>query len=579
MNYIILIITIFLACLAQCACSDDKPTFDREQFWSMDDMRRIPLDAEIVSSRDEDGFRLEEIYFTTELHPDGPTRVFIMLARPISPTKPVPVFLFIHGGGGHAIWNPVMTFARQLNCAVAALDWSGQAIKGAPRSTIWRGDDPNPFATRYIVKPQMKDCSVYRITMAARRTLDYLEAQSGIDPTRIAVGGASWGGFYSNLLAGVDSRVKCTFCYLGAGALSESAYTAISSSVNALPPDQRRQWVTRFDPASYAPHATARTLQYACTNDVHFWLGDVLDNYGLLSGDKRLLLRPNSNHDCGGQPVPYPGPKWLQACFGQDVEYPRIVEGSFRGHVATYTWKCEGPAEITSSQLYWSPGEVAWTARYWMAIPAEKSGDTWQASVPKELSGLSGAVFATACDAKDRAVSTGILHRRGANPSDEPGPLWAGDAIWDAKSGAAAWRETGQGATLIETAPNGAVELRPAKGVAKITAITNSVVLASGWAKANKGIRLLVNGCGQAGKLKIALQRDCGSTKELAYSVEARYGRNLTTLDLPWVVFKGPKGSPKDPYPFDGLRIEADRADGTPIVIESMGFMPSGGAR
>ncbi|MCE5198974.1 MAG: PhoPQ-activated protein PqaA family protein [Armatimonadota bacterium] len=550
--------------------------FDPGKFWSMDEIRKIPLDIEIVSSKIDNSYRLDEIYFTSEIHPDGPTRIFIAFARPVDPKKPVPVYFDIHGGGGHADPGRALWFAREMQCAAVSIDWSGEFIKGADRYTIWRGPNPNPYMTSYNVTPDAKSSSLYRIVMAIRRAMDFLGTQKEVDANQIACGGGSWGGFLSNLLAGVDERVKCTTCALGAGAFKESTKGTIAAGANALPPTQRRLWIAAFDPASYASRVTAPTMQYACANDYFFWLGDVQDNYRMLHGNKRFLIRPNSNHECGGPQTPFALMKWVSACLMGDMAFPKIVPGSFRKSGRIYTWKCEGPVDTNKSTLYWSPGDVSWPSRYWLAIPAAKKGNVWQAQVPERFAGLSCQVFATVFDMENRAISTEVVHHAGQNPCAQRGPLWADDAIWDKQSGADAWRPTGSavntgpGDTRIETASNGVVTIGPGKGNTQFAALTNSIILANGYANSNKGIRLTINGNGQFGSLTVTLQRNSGCTNEVAYTAQVKYGPASTTINIPWSAFKAPKDAPVVLYPFDGFRIDGTRSDDSPITIESL---------
>jgi len=105
--------------------------FDAEAFWSMDAVRAVPLDVEIVSTKVENCYLVDELYFTGDLTPDGPNRIFCPLARPEQasdaasadlvhpggvsspagpgvrgleyPRYPVPVVLWLHPGGGRLL--------------------------------------------------------------------------------------------------------------------------------------------------------------------------------------------------------------------------------------------------------------------------------------------------------------------------------------------------------------------------------------------------------------------------------------------------------------------------------------------
>jgi len=555
------------------------PTFDAAAFWSMDAIRKAPLDVEVISTKVDNGYRVDEMYFTSEMTPEGPTRVFCPYARPEAPKAPVPVVLWLHPGGGHGDAALALWLAQTFRCVVLNLDWSGQWVKGPKEFTKWRGPGSNMYADQYNVSSGLKNVSLYHIVIACRRALDFASQQPNVDMTRICVVGGSWGSYLANLLAGVDSRVKYAFCGAGAGGFHEDSHSSIATGVNALAPDLRRQWIAAFDPASYASQVTASIFQEAYTNDWFFWLGDVLADYHALAGEKRLLIRPNSNHGIGGRDIPSALFAWPQYCLWGEKPFLDVAAGSLRADGRRYAWRVKG-GEAASATLYFSLGKACWPARYWIALGARKSGDHWIADLPSEMAGLAAEVFVSVFDAEGRPVSSEPVSREGVDPATTPGPLWPDGAIWDKRSGADAWRPVGPSAhsgpfkPKIETLPGGALSLGPTGDDKSFTVVTNSVILASGQAAAHKGLRLVVNGNGQAGNLKVILQRDSNSMREVACVDEVKYpATGSATIDLPWNDFIGPAGSPKEPYPFDGLRLEGERPAGSSITIESLEFL------
>jgi acetyl esterase/lipase len=111
--------------------------------------------------------------------PDG-SSLALRIYKPLSPVQPVPVLLWIHGGG-YIMGRPEMDdssscgFVHDLGIAVVSVDY--------------RLTPEHPFPT------PLEDCYT-----ALKWTFDHAKSL-GIDPTRIAIGGASAGGGLAACLA------------------------------------------------------------------------------------------------------------------------------------------------------------------------------------------------------------------------------------------------------------------------------------------------------------------------------------------------------------------------------------------
>jgi hypothetical protein len=544
----------------------------------MDALRKTPLDVEIVSTKVDAGYRIDEMYFTSEVTADGPSRIYCPFARPEHLDKPVPVVLWLHPGGAHADAARTLWLAQMFKCAVLDVDWSGQWVPGPKEFTKWRGPGANTYADQYAIAADLKASSMYHIIIASRRALDFAATQPNLDTSRVCAVGGSWGSYLANLLAGVDHRVRYAYCGLGAGGFGVDSHGAIATGVNALSPELRRQWIAAYDPASYAATTTASICQEAAANDWFFWLGDVLANYEAFPGEKRLLIRPNCNHGQGGRDLAAPLFDWPKYCLWGEKPFLDVAKESLRCEGHRYEWKVTG-GEATACTLWFSPGSPCWPARYWLAVPGRKDGDHWVAELPVSLAGLAGQAFVNVTDADGRVISSALLSRKGIDPSSKPGPLWSGGAIWDTRSGADAWRPTGPAnhggpaKTKVEVSPSGDLRIATTGTDKSFAVLTNSVILASGHAVAHAGLRLVVGGNGQPGVLTVALQRNSGSMQELACSAEVKYGASATFVELPWSAFQAPAGAPKLPYPFDGLRLDGERSENTPVTIQGIGFL------
>lgn len=560
-----------LACLAIMVSAGEMPV-KKDSFWDMTEIRKVPWDAQVISSRVEDGYRVDELYFNSEMTPNGPNRVFCAFARPEDPSRRVSLLLLLHGGGGHADAGQALFMAKTHGVAALSMDWSGEFIKGAKHYTRWRGKYPNPYEA-YPTSDDMHDGPLYHITIAARRALDFAAAQPGVDMKRVAAFGGSWGGYCSLLLAGVDRRVGCVLSWYGAGGWRDS-FNGLTDGLRAMPEARRTAWLARFDTLSYAATTRAAVMIVVSTNDYFFWMDGIEQNYAALAGFKRLEIQPNTDHGFGA-PASLPGAtdEWLKRYFKGALSWPEIIPGSFKQQGVkgrTYSWRARGTSPITRGALYWSPGSPVPSARYWIEIPARLDRGRWMAEIPAEMAGLAGKVSATAFDKEGWPGSTPGLERAGANPLTGLTPLWADGALWDMERGATAWRPLCGVSQQIESPARGVLRVTPAKGTTTISFLTNSVILTSGHAKSFSGLRLKLSGGGKEGKLSVRWLRDSRCKKEIAYSATIDYPAGEKTIELPWKAFLGPGKSTAFPCPFDGLMFEGERPGGLPLTFRAI---------
>ncbi|MGC8863859.1 MAG: PhoPQ-activated protein PqaA family protein, partial [Armatimonadota bacterium] len=510
---------------------DSVPELSSRGLWDLEETDKPPFDAEVVCSRAEDGYKAEGTYITSLVTPNGPNRTYVAVAQPETIREPVPVFINLTGGSDNL--DAVLWLARRLGCAVVDIEWRNP---NAEHRSKWAR--PTDLDVWHIgVNPA--DNIGYALLTGARRAIDFVSTQPGIDASRIACGSGSMGGYYSLLLAGVDDRVKCVFDTYGAGNLADSG-GRIAWGLKELPAESRRAWLSAFDPIRYAGHTRASTLFYLAANDFFFWLGDGLANYKALPGEKRLLVVPNYNHNLGafGEPVPECGWEWVRYCLHGGPSFPTVTAPRARGNV--YTWSATGPVPVIRSVLYWSPGNVSWPSRYWRPILATRKADRWTAAIPEEFAPLAAQIYVTAFDEAGRASSSTLVERKGADPCKSGGRFWPGGCFWDTQRGPAAWRPTGPAASpgpapeSVESEGPGGLRIVPAKNERRFSLLTNSVVLAAGLASRYRGIRLVVNGCGRGGVLVVSLQRGSGSVQELSYSATVKYSATRTIIRVPW---------------------------------------------
>jgi dienelactone hydrolase len=165
------------------------------------------------------------------------------------PAAPVVLVLPILNGKKHIV-RPFATYFARHGYAVALVDT-------VQRKTLLQD----------LVNPEQ---AIIQTILRHRRVLDWLEVRPGIDATRMAVFGASLGGFNALFLAASDARIRAVAPALVAGdlhfVLTHSNERRIIAAVTAagqdlsLDPEGLEQYLEehiKTDPVDLAPHIDA----------------------------------------------------------------------------------------------------------------------------------------------------------------------------------------------------------------------------------------------------------------------------------------------------------------------------------
>lgn len=521
-----------------------------------------------AGSPDARQLRIEEFYLSVATTPGPPSRVYCAVARPAEATGRVPVVLVFHGGGGHA--SPALALAgarRHPGMAAVAMDYNGQfAAKKAERVTDWKFAK---LAQRLDLVPDLRNYPMYHYVTAARRTLDALETLPWADPARIGTMGVSYGGWVALILAGVDARVKCVTTGVSAGGVGDTPGKA-AQQLRWEPAEQRPLWLQHYEPLAHAPRTRAGVFLQLASNDYWFWITGARRQLAALPGPSGWIIRPNSNHGAGGPEVSdLAAPAFMRHVLLGGPPPPRVT--GFEGDgTSGYRWSVEAAQPVRRAALYFSPGRVGASARYWRELPAEVRAGRWRAQLPPELASLAGQVFVNVLTADGLAVTGPLLDREGAEPAAD-----GSAALWDEPRGAAAWRTPGPWlpTTAIEHGPSGALALRPTNDAGAFCALTNSVTLARGRAAAARGLRLRLDGGATGGTLAVSLERDSMSLDERVWTAEVRYPAGVSEHELPWAAFHAATGTAGSPLPFDALRLAGDRADKSALIIRAAALL------
>jgi dienelactone hydrolase len=211
----------------------NSPTINSiDQLWADFDPHALPLEIETVKVQDEEGIRLDTIYFTGEIFEGEKTRVFAYLGRPQQLTGKTPGILHIHGGGQTANLDWARFWARRGYVALS-FDFCGDTNLSnlgpeyrREHFTRWGKVPANMMQVSggRSMTPTPRHNPWYHWTLAARRGLSLLEAQPEVDAERLGIFGISVGGTLTWIVAGVDPRVKAAVPIYGNGWESYNSY-------------------------------------------------------------------------------------------------------------------------------------------------------------------------------------------------------------------------------------------------------------------------------------------------------------------------------------------------------------------
>jgi len=228
-------------------------------FWSMDTERKTPYNIRMVSSTTVGDYKTDRFYLTSQPFETGkPDQVLCTFSRNVKQGVVSPVYIDVGGGADAA---SVAQAPHYLHCAVMNIEW--RATNLDVRSRWANTNNNNPWT----IKPHVTDCFVFPYVQATRRVMDYLSEQPEIDKTRVGVGGASFGGWFALLIAGIDNRVTSVFDLWGCGGQKER-HGWHNAVISKLPSDEQEAWLSHYDPNTFLPNIKASTMIMLGTNEL-----------------------------------------------------------------------------------------------------------------------------------------------------------------------------------------------------------------------------------------------------------------------------------------------------------------------
>ena len=170
-----------------------------------------------------------------------------------------PAVILIHGGAGQVFpdwikyWNNLGFIAVALDMFGYEINKDGKkvlnpeaAYNGEPHGSIYSGVNYPEQSWVYH--------SVYNVIMLN----NMLRARADVDVDKIVATGISWGGYITNIVAGVDTRLAAFAPVYGSGFIYDDAFWIDKGPFAG---SRCNEWIKLYDPSSYV-HAATKPMMF-----------------------------------------------------------------------------------------------------------------------------------------------------------------------------------------------------------------------------------------------------------------------------------------------------------------------------
>jgi len=362
--------------------------------FDLDAIRTDPLAPVVLSSSETNGIVTEEIEFTSDHDLEGnPIRTFGILAYPKGGTN-LPAVLWCQGGMADAGSYFPEWLARKgymgLSITLPKKEWNAHGPF----------DAANPENANFV-----------RLTVTHLRAVTYLEQRAEVAPERLGVGGASYGGVFSTLVAGIDPRIKVGMSFFSAG--NHHLGTNLPQ-FNALKTAAEIEiFKQTADGARYHRERAVPFLWGVAANDNWFFFPAVIKTYEeALSPDSRIGICPSWTH---GFPETFDNQllDWFDVFLlktRKPYNKPADLTIAKEGSKLIGRWNWTGDNRVKKAELVVSYGRVlpwhGWVHRLHHPIPATIEGASAYAEIPVPEPGLELLAYGSLLDENDVLIST-----------------------------------------------------------------------------------------------------------------------------------------------------------------------------
>ncbi|RPD38698.1 alpha/beta hydrolase family protein [Chitinophaga barathri] len=337
---------------------------------------------------------------------NGANRVYAVMAFPRTEGK-YPGMLFLHGGGSRAedMLDRVQEYARRGYVALAP-DLPGICGNGkTPYSTgAWKSR-PGGEAPRFDLTNGPESSTLTDAIVAGLEAFNLLRCRPDVDVSHMGITGFSWGGYSTTMLSGLlGNKVQAAYSVFGSGYYELGSFW--KEIIARLPEADRKAWLQYFDAGRRAQHIKAPFFMEAASNDTFFWPEAVMATLGRIKGTKNLVWGPNINHK------QIPGGSKMQELYfdyylkGKGQPFGRVEAARKSPENVEIVVHMPQGIRADSVMLYYSEPSASWQDRNWIAVPAEKTGEKFNAVIPAAVAGKEIYFFGYARDSRGVALAS-----------------------------------------------------------------------------------------------------------------------------------------------------------------------------
>jgi dienelactone hydrolase len=395
---------------------------DPIQLFDFAEIQNTPLDAKTIKTQEKDGVIVEHVEYTSRTVFGRVERMQGIMAYPKGAIKKPAVFWSQSGMAPAGDYFPILYAKKGYVCLCITLDHK-------LRKSF------EPFDTRFPAEANL--------TLLARdqmRGITLLTQRPEVDPNTIGVAGASYGGFFANVIAANDPRVKAGAAYFsGANHALGTNMPQFTGLKNA---SEVEIWNASIDPADKLAKLKVPFL-WACAFDDHWFHFPALSKTyaDAQSPEKRLIVAGTWKHgfpefidnqinDFLDTTLTKTAPPYLQP--GTLTVTP---DASSRLQVS---FPVTGTRPIAKAEILVSPGKavnwIGWSLRASTTIPAKVDGNKITATIPIPSFATSYVLVGQVYDDKGHLTSTvPVIHtytdKSPAPTPKAPDPSWTFNCI------------------------------------------------------------------------------------------------------------------------------------------------------
>ncbi len=365
------------------------------QLFDFDEIRNTPLDAKTLKTEEKDGVIVEHLQFTSRTVNGKPEVMQGLMAYPKGAKKLPAVFWSQSGMAPAGEYFPILFAKKGYVCLNITLD---HKLRNS-----WAAFDtfmPNDANLTLLARDQMRG-----ITLLTQRP--------EVDPNVIGVGGASYGGFFANVLAANDPRVKAGFSYF-AGA-NHSLGTNLPQFTALKTREDIEIWNSTIDPAAKLSKLKIPFLWAVAFDDHWFHFPAATRAYAdsPAGAEKRLIVAGNWKHGFS-EPIDNQLNNFLDTALTKTAP-PYLdpgtltVKANAEGRLAV-SFTVAGSRPIKRAEILVSPGKainwIGWSLRASTNVPAAVSGANVTATVPIPSFGTQYVLVGQVYDDQGNMTST-----------------------------------------------------------------------------------------------------------------------------------------------------------------------------